>query len=258
MASIATHDSIGRAADLVRGSPSTVALTGAGISTPSGIPDFRSPESGLWTDVDPTEVATLQGFCQSPKAFYEWIRPLARLLLAAEPNPAHRALARLEQAGRLTVIVTQNIDMLHHRAGSERVLEVHGHLREATCIHCYRAWPAQAFMLRWLDDNVLPRCPECGYPLKPNVILFGEQLPALILTQAKLAARRCGVMLVAGSSLEVFPAADLPLIALEHGAKLIVINRMPTFVDDRAEVVIRDDVAEVLPALADEVLRAGL
>ena len=208
--------------------------------------------------MDPTEVASLQGFCQSPKAFYEWIRPLARLLLAAEPNQAHRALARLEQAGRLTVVVTQNIDMLHHRAGSERVLEVHGHLREATCIHCYRAWPAQAFLLRWLDDNVLPRCPECGYPLKPNVILFGEQLPALILTQAKLAARRCGVMLVAGSSLEVFPAADLPLIALEHGAKLIVINRMPTFVDDRAEVVIRDDVAEALPALADEVLRAGL
>ncbi|MBI2977102.1 MAG: NAD-dependent deacylase [Chloroflexi bacterium] len=258
MASIATRHSIGRAADLVRGSPSTVALTGAGISTPSGIPDFRSPESGLWTDIDPTVVATLQEFCRNPKAFYEWIRPLARLLLAAEPNPAHRALARLEQAGRLAVIVTQNIDMLHHRAGSERVLEVHGHLREATCIHCYRAWPAHAFLLRWLDDNVLPRCPECGYPLKPNVILFGEQLPAQILTQAKLAARRCGVMLVAGSSLEVFPAADLPLIALEHGAKLIVINHMSTFVDDRAEVVIRDDVAEVLPALADEVLRAGL
>jgi len=242
-----------QAAALIRQAQFTVALTGAGLSTPSGIPDFRSAGSGLWTNADPMEVASLHSFRAHPEIFYEWVKPLAEALFTAQPNPAHLALAQLETMGLLTVIITQNIDMLHEQAGSQHVLEVHGHLREVTCIHCYRVLPAAGLLRRWLDARELPRCPTCGHAMKPNVILFGEQLPVQVFTDAKLAARQCDLMIVAGSSLEVFPVADLPLLALDQGAKLIMINREPTFVDDRAVVVIRADVAEALPALVEEV-----
>lgn len=245
---------IREAAQIMRHAEMAVTLTGAGISTPSGIPDFRSPHSGVWSHADPMEVASLQAFRTHPESFYEWIKPLARTLLNAKPNPAHISLARLEAAGYLTLVITQNIDMLHERAGSSRVLEVHGNLREATCIHCYRTRPAAPLLERWLEYNDLPRCDACGHVMKPNVILFGEQLPARVFTEAKLAAKQCDVMIIAGSSLEVFPAADIPLLALDYGAKLIVVNREPTFVDNRATIVIHEDVADVLPILVDEVL----
>lgn len=251
------NDQILQAAQLVRQAQFTVALTGAGLSTPSGIPDFRSPGSGMWTDANPMEVASLHSFRLHPEVFYEWVKPLTRALMEAQPNPAHLALARLEAEGHLTSIITQNIDMLHERAGSQHVLEIHGHLREVTCIHCYRVLPAADLFRRWLTAGELPRCPTCGHAMKPNVILFGEQLPARVFTEAKLAAKQCDLMIVAGSSLEVFPAADLPLLALDHGAKLIVVNREPTYVDDRAWIVIRDDVAGALPALADEVIHVS-
>lgn len=231
----------------------TVAFTGAGISTPSGIPDFRGSDSGLWNSVDPMEVASLSGFRANPRAFYDWVRPLARALLEAQPNAAHLALARLEAVGLLTTLVTQNIDRLHQQAGSRHVLEIHGHLREAKCIHCYHLAPASDLIKNWLNDHVLPQCPICGNIMKPNTILFGEQLPAQVFNEARLAAQQCDVMLVAGSSLEVFPAADLPLLALERGAQLLIVNREPTFLDERAAAVIRADVAEALPLLADEV-----
>lgn len=244
---------IREAAELLRDARRAVALTGAGISTPSGVPDFRSAESGLWQQADPMEVASLCGFRADPRRFYEWVSPLARTLRNAQPNPAHLALARLEAMGRLTAVITQNIDMLHSRAGSRCVLEVHGHLREATCIACYHVMPAEELLAAWLDRQVLPGCPCCGGAMKPNAILFGEQLPARVFTEARLAARNCDVMLVAGSSLEVYPAADLPDVALNAGAAVIVVNREPTHIDDRAAVVIRADVAVALPALVDEV-----
>jgi NAD-dependent deacetylase len=244
-----------QAAALIRQARYLVALTGAGVSTPSGIPDFRSPHSGLWEQVDPMEVASLRGFRANPREFYEWVKPLARAMRAAQPNPAHWALAQLEQCGKLAMLITQNIDLLHSRAGSQHVLEIHGHLREATCIGCYKVLPAEAVLTRWLEHNQLPVCPDCGGALKPNVILFGEQLPALIYTQARQAAKRCDVMLVAGSSLEVFPAAELPTLALQAGAQLIIINQTPTDLDAQAAVVWQADVASVLPALVDEVTR---
>lgn len=231
-----------------------VALTGAGISTPSGVPDFRSPHSGMWEHVDPMEVASIYGFRANPLSFYEWVKPLARSLQAAEPNPAHAALAQLEASGLLAAVITQNIDMLHTRAGSRNVLEVHGHLREATCIYCYKVMPAADLLDGWLDRGELPRCPDCGNVMKPNVILFGEELPMSVFLEAKNAAKRCDVMLVAGSSLEVVPVADLPSVAVGCGAKLIIVNREPTYMDDRASVVIRDDVAVALPAVVEEVL----
>ncbi|MEJ2555977.1 MAG: Sir2 family NAD-dependent protein deacetylase [Anaerolineae bacterium] len=244
---------IARSAQLLREASYAVAMTGAGISTPSGIPDFRSPDSGLWTKVDPFAVASLFAFRLHPQDFYEWIRPLARLIVEARPNPAHQALARLEAAGLVKAIITQNIDGLHQSAGSQRVHEVHGHVREATCVRCYRTVPADSLIEKFVEDGQVPRC-TCGGLLKPNVILFGEQLPLQVLTAARKDTNACDLMLVAGSSLEMEPAADLPLVALGHDARLLIVNYQPTYVDDRADVVIHDDVAAILPRIADMAL----
>lgn len=242
-------ESLQTAISLLHRAEYVVALTGAGISTHSGIPDFRSPHSGLWETYDPAEVASLYGFRHHPEHFYDWIRPLAHTILDATPNPAHYALVQMESLGKLKSITTQNIDMLHARAGSQNVYEVHGHLREVTCIHCFESFPAQPYMLTFLQTGTLPRCPICDRVLKPNVILFGEQLPAHALHSAQREARRCDLMLVAGSSLEVYPAADLPLIARQAGASLILVNFSETPVDALAQVVIHGDVVDVLPQL---------
>lgn len=244
------QEKISQAVDLLHRSEHTVALTGAGISTPSGIPDFRSPESGLWNNVDSLQVASIYAFRRRPQAFYDWIRPLAQLTLEAQPNPAHEALATLEAHGPVESVVTQNIDMLHGRAGSRVVLEVHGHLREVTCIDCYGVYPSGEYLKAFVVDGEVPRCRDCGGVIKPNVILFGEQLPVRVMNAARKEARRCDLMLVAGSSLTVAPAGDLPLLALQHGARLIIVNKEPTHVDDQADVVIPGDVVDVLPALA--------
>jgi NAD-dependent deacetylase len=243
--------SILTAARLIRESSYAVALTGAGISTPSGIPDFRSPKSGLWDQVNSMQVANLFGFRTNPQAFYDWIRPLAALILAARPNPAHLALSRMQRLGRIKAIITQNIDRLHTQAGSQNVIEVHGHMSQMTCIRCYQVYDSDPFIQPILDAGQMPRCPQCGGVLKPNVILFGEQLPVRPLTAARKAAARCDVMLVAGSSLEVAPACDLPFEAQRHGATVIMVNFEKTFVDDMVNLVIHDNVATVLPQIAD-------
>ncbi len=241
---------ISQAARLLRRARYAIALTGAGISTPSGIPDFRSPGTGLWERADPMRVASIHAFRRNPQAFYEWIRPLARALFEAHPNPAHRALAALEAAHFLRAVITQNIDALHQAAGSREVLEVHGHLRSATCLDCYRVQATKDLLAEFVTSQTVPRCPECGGVLKPDVILFGEQLPAAVVSAAMAHVEAADVMLVAGSSLEVVPASQLPLKLYRHGGSLIVINETPTCADSAAEVVIRDDVAEVLPRIA--------
>jgi NAD-dependent deacetylase len=239
-------DSIKLAAELIGNSRHMVAFTGAGHSTASGIPDFRSPGSGLWEKANPMLVASIWAFRLDPKTFYDWIRPMADTLLNATPNPAHVALAELEAMGILKTVITQNIDTLHQRAGSRRVLELHGHMREATCIRCYKEVPIDPALQQSLRNGNIPRC-ECGGVLKPNVILFGEQLPIRVLNLAMAEARRCDLILVAGSSLEVTPAADIPYLAVEHGAQAIIVNLQPTLFDPCAKVVIHGDVADVLP-----------
>ena len=239
-----------QAARLIVEAKHAVSITGAGHSTPSGIPDFRSPESGLWARYNPMVVASIFGFRQCPEGFFEWVRPLVKTLLEAEPNPAHQALADLEAIGCLKTVITQNIDGLHQRAGSQRVLELHGHVREATCIRCYRIEPTEPFLPGFIENGRIPRCPSCGGILKPNVILFGEQLPVSVLNAAWREVRACDLVLVAGSSLTVAPACDLPMTAVVHGASAIVINYQPTDLDARAQVVIHDDVALVLPKIA--------
>ncbi len=239
------------ALQLLRRAEHMVVLTGAGYSTPSGIPDFRSPQSGLWERYNPAEVASLYGFRLHPERFYDWMRPLARLLLEAEPNAAHYALAQLEARGKLSSVITQNIDMLHTRAGSQTVYELHGHLREMTCIHCFASYPAETYITHFLENGALPRCEKCGHVLKPDVILFGEQLPAHTLAAARREARQCDVMLVAGSSLEVYPAAELPAMAQHFGATVILVNLTPTAFDPQADVVLHADIAEVIPQLVE-------
>lgn len=242
------EEEVRRAAELIRQARHMIALTGAGHSTASGIPDFRSPTSGLWEKHNPMLVASIWAFRLNPKAFFEWIRPLAAQLLDAAPNPAHFALAELEEMGYLKVVITQNIDNLQQRAGSRRVLELHGHLREATCVRCYREVPVDPALQQLVLDGKVPYC-TCGGVLKPNVILFGEQLPVHVLHQATDEARRCDLILIAGSSLTVTPAADLPYMAVEHGARAIIVNIQPTGFDSRATVAIHGDVVEVLPRI---------
>jgi NAD-dependent deacetylase len=241
---------IDRARELLLASQHTVALTGAGISTPSGIPDFRSPQSGLWSGVDPFEVASLYAFRHRPQEFYHWIHPLAEVTMAARPNPAHEALVHLEHYGPLRSVITQNIDMLHSRAGSRVVHEVHGHLRELTCLSCYGIYPSTGILEQFITSREVPRCPDCGGVLKPNVILFGEQLPVRVLSRAKRETLACDVMLVVGTSLEVAPAGDLPAMAKSSGARVIVVNFEETCADSFADVVFHADVVEILPQLA--------
>lgn len=245
------RDAIARAARLLRRARHAIALTGAGISTPSGIPDFRSPGTGLWEKTDPMKVASFHAFRRHPESFYEWIRPLARTLVQAEPNPGHRALARLEATGYLEAVITQNIDNLHQEAGSSEVLEVHGHLRSATCIECYRVESANGLIRQFLASGEVPRCPECGGAMKPDVVLFGEQLPVDVVNAAMAHVNSADLMLVAGSSLEVVPVSRLPMRVHRQGGRLIVVNETATYVDDAAEVVIHDDVARVLPRIAE-------
>ncbi|MBN1583191.1 MAG: NAD-dependent deacylase [Anaerolineae bacterium] len=244
-----TNDLLSRAADLIIRARHVTVLTGAGISTPSGIPDFRSFKSGLWNKTNPFLVASLQAFRIRPSSFFDWIRPLARTLLDAVPNPAHLALAQLEKMGRLGSIVTQNIDNLHQKAGSQNVIEIHGHIRQATCVRCYQSVSTDSILPLFIEDNGIPHCERCGGVLKPNVILFGEQLPVAEVRAAQHAARTCDLMLVAGTSLSVAPAADLPLIARQNGADVIVIDKQPTPIDKHATLVIRQDLVLALPRI---------
>lgn len=229
-------------------------LTGAGLSTPSGIPDFRSTGTGLWSKDEPLEAASLSAFRTKPERFFAWFRPLASQIFNALPNPAHQALAELEKMGYVKSIITQNIDMLHQKAGSENVIEMHGTMQTLTCSQCYHQVQAEAYLVSFVEQGDLPACPKCSQLLKPDVILFGEQLPQAAWLKAQRDARQCDVMLVAGSSLEVLPVAGLPMQALDRGAHLIIINNTPTYINIRADVAILEDVATIIPAIAERVL----
>jgi NAD-dependent deacetylase len=245
---------IENAAGLIRSAGKGVVLTGAGISTPSGIPDFRSRGSGLWTHYNPMEVASLSAFRYQPEKFFAWFHPMAEKIFNALPNPAHHALAILEKAGYFHTIITQNFDGLHQRAGAKEVLEVHGTLQSLTCIGCFHQYPSDSYITKYVENGEIPRCPGCGQILKPDVILYEEQLPRQIWQKARQACYDCNIILVAGSSLEVTPVATLPLEALDRNAQLIIINQSSTYLDPRAEVIIRGDVADILPLISQEVL----
>jgi NAD-dependent deacetylase len=248
---------INKAAEIIRNSNYMIALTGAGISTPSGIPDFRSPQSGLWEKFDPMEVATIWSFLKNPRKFYEFMFSGLKGFFEALPNPAHYSLAELEKKGILKVLITQNIDNLHQKAGSKNVIEVHGNSREFICISCKGIYPTEDVREKieriLTEKDYLPKC-SCGGLLKPNVVLFGEQLPKDALFRSYSAIEKCDLMLIVGSSLVVQPVASFPYLAKKNGAKIIVVNLEETYIDRDAEVVIRDRVEVALPEILKNVL----
>ena len=236
--------SVARLAELLRERQPCVVLTGAGVSTESGIPDFRSAE-GIWAKYDPFEVAHIDAFRREPARVWEFYARRLDVLSGAEPNAGHLALARLEKAGLVRAVVTQNVDGLHARAGSEEVVEVHGSLREAECISCGARVP----MAHAAEQLPLPACPECGEILKQGVVMFGEMLPVAAIEQARRHAADARLLLVVGSSLEVYPVAGLPEETLAAGGSLAIVNRGPTPWDARADVVIDGGAGETLSAL---------
>jgi len=241
-------------ADMILESKKAVALTGAGISTESGIPDFRGPQ-GLWRQVDP-KTSTIQFFRQFPDLFWQFIIDKLESLMRAEPNRAHYALAELERMGKLSSIITQNVDGLHFKAGSKNVIELHGNMREAVCLGCGRTISMEEAMGMAKRNHLPPRC-ECGGVLKPSVVLFNEPLPEEAYKRALSESRTCDLMLVVGTSLRVYPAAYLPAIAKQRGARLAIINMEPTPFDDVADVVIQARAGEALPAIVD-IVKEGL
>ena len=237
--------SVERLAALVRERQPCVVLTGAGVSTESGIPDFRSAE-GIWARYDPFEVAHIDAFHCGPARVWEFYALRLDALAQAQPNDGHHALAELEERGWIRAVVTQNVDGLHRTAGSQEVVEVHGSLREAECVHCGVRVPiAEA-----LAELPLPACPECGEVLKPGVVMFGELLPADAIERAQQLAAEAGLLLVVGSSLEVHPVAGLPGETLATGGALAIVNRGSTPWDSRAELVIGAGAGETMRALA--------
>jgi NAD-dependent deacetylase len=230
-------------AALIRERQPCVVLTGAGVSTESGIPDFRS-ETGIWANVDPFEVASIQAFRRDPERVWGFYRQRIQLLRDAEPNAAHLALAELEQRGLVQAVVTQNIDTLHTRAGSSDVIEVHGSIRSAHCLGCLWTEPADAALAQ-LAENPIPTCPQCGETLKPGVVLFGELLPPRAMERATQLARAAQLVLVVGSSLEVWPVAGLPLEARAFA----IVNRGPTALDDQALLKVDGGAGETLAAV---------
>ena len=242
------------AAELIRKAHHTVFLTGAGFSTPSGIPDFRSEGTGLWSRDEPLEVAALATFRTHPEHFYAWFRELAGKILSAKPNAAHYALAQLEQKGYLQAILTQNIDLLHEKAGSHHVAELHGTLRTLSCTQCFRQVGSQDYFAGFIERGAIPHCPACGGLLKPDVILFGEELPYKPWLEAQREVLACDLMIVAGSSLEVLPVANLPMRAVEHGAHLVIINQTPTYLNVRADLYLSEDLVGLVPLIVEQVL----
>lgn len=240
---------VGKAASLIKSAKHTIVLSGAGISTPSGIPDFRSEVTGLWNQIDPLEIASLTTFRVSPQKFFTWFRPLTKRIVEAEPNPAHLTLAEMETKGLIKTVITQNIDGLHQKAGSKHVLEVHGSLNTVICGSCYKQFPTSLCLEKFLNEGIIPTCPDCGGVLKPNAILFGEQLPLTTWRQVNKEISQSDLMLVVGSSLEVFPVAKLPYNIVSNGGKLIIINNQETYLDERAEIVFHQDAANVLPQI---------
>jgi NAD-dependent deacetylase len=229
-----------------------VALTGSGISADSGVPTFREAQTGLWERYDPQELATPEAFARDPHLVWEWYEWRRKLVAKAEPNPGHRSLAELERRIPGFTLVTQNLDGLHERAGSRNVIELHGNILRSKC-----SLEDEVVQPEEHDDSVLPRCARCGAFLRPDVVWFGEMLPAGALEAASEAARGCELFLSIGTSSLVYPAAALPYEALENGAVLAEINLKETLLSRYADYSLRGPAGELLPNLLREAFGSG-
>ena len=243
---------INEAARLIERSKSAVFFTGAGISTPSGIPDFRGM-NGLWTKENPMEVASLSIFHKQPERFYNWLRPLAKASYKAKPNAAHAAIRQIEKHANVTSVITQNIDHLHSTAGSLNVIELHGSIVTASCSSCSQSISGKDYLPGFIKTGTIPKCSRCGGIIKPGIVLFEEMLPQEAWELADNLTRKCDLMIVVGSSLEVVPAASIPSNAVQNGSKLIILNSSPTHLDRYAQVLHRDDVSISLPKIAERI-----
>jgi NAD-dependent deacetylase len=245
---VSDAEATARLAELVCESRCTVALTGAGISVPSGIPDFRTPETGLWAKVDPMEVAHIDVFERDPERFWSYYRPRFNTLGDKQPNRAHEALAELECRGLLDGVITQNIDRLHRAGGSRNVVEVHGSIATSSCRECGESFGLDQ-VEGLFDERGVARCADCDGAVKPDVVLFGELLPEAAVTRATDLAERAELMLCVGSSLVVHPVAGLPALTLERGGALAIVTQGGTPYDEAAEVKLDGEVDEELVAL---------
>ncbi len=241
---------IARLAELIGNARSVVALTGAGISVPSGIPDFRTPGTGLWENVDPMEVAHIDAFRGDAVRFWGFYGQRFATLGDKLPNGAHDALVAMERHGQLDAVITQNIDMLHRRAGTRELIEMHGSIASCSCPGCRASVVLEEVTVRLerAQDGV-PRCADCGRPLKPDVVLFGELLPAAALERARELCEGADVLLCIGSSLEVHPVAGLPQLTHARGGRLAILTQGPTPLDRLASVRLNGDVVAELDAL---------
>ncbi len=240
------------AAKLIHESKYVVVFTGAGISTESGISDFRSP-GGLWSRYDPNEYAEYRSFLNHPEKFWTMHKELSKAVLEAEPNQAHKSLVKLEKDYRkLKAIITMNIDFLHSRAGSNNVLEIHGSGYTAICLDCRQEFHYLDVERLLNKGQIVPHCVKCNGLIKPNVVLFGEPLPYDIVQKARDEINTADLLIVIGSSLTVFPAVALPSMALNTGARIIIINVEPTIMDHLVDVVIHGKAGVILPKILEE------
>ncbi|TMK56419.1 MAG: NAD-dependent deacylase [Actinobacteria bacterium] len=235
-------------AELLGRARSAVALTGAGVSVPSGIPDFRTPETGLWAKVDPMEVAHIDVFEHEPERFWSYYRPRFEVLGDKQPNRAHEVLAELERRGLIEGLITQNIDRLHRAAGSKNVVEVHGSIETSSCRTCAASFELEE-MDGLFDERGVAVCSVCRGAVKPDVVLFGELLPESAMARASELAERADLILCVGSSLAVYPVAGLPQVTLDRGGRLAIITKGATPYDADAELKLEGEVDEELAAL---------
>lgn len=240
---------IKRAVKDLLGSQKTITLTGAGISVESGIPDFRSA-GGLWSKYDPEEYAHISAFRSNPEKIWQMIKEMMELVLGAEPNPAHSALAELEQMDLLSSVITQNVDGLHQRGGSKEVIEFHGSNQWLVCLQCGYRQEAASFSF----EDIPPRCPQCSSILKPDVVFFGEPIPGEAQARAFEEAKTCDVVLVVGTSAVVYPVAGIPTLAKQNRAKIVEINTEPTALTGYiSDYLIQGPAGQILPKIVEEV-----
>jgi NAD-dependent deacetylase len=249
------RENIKKAAKILLNSKNTVVLTGAGISTESGIPDFRG-EYGIWEKYKVEIYGNIQSFLKDPSKFWEMAEQIAPTLFKAKPNPGHYALAELESMKLIKAIITQNIDELHQKAGAVIVYEIHGSVNRFYCLGCRASYTKEQVLNKLKrEKGSTPQCDYCTGPLRPSVVLFGENLPNFEKYMSIDLVKKSEVMLIAGSSLTVVPVCDFPLYTLGGGGKLIIVNDQPTYLDDKAEIVINNKTGTVLPLIVEEIKR---
>ena len=249
MSQAVSTDRAVRLAELIREAERAVVLTGAGVSVPSGIPDFRTPGKGIWEKVNPMEVAHIDAFRSSPDRFWQFYSDRFASLVDKRPNPAHEAIADLERRGLVRGVITQNVDRLHRMAGSRNVIEMHGSIEHCVCLECGGRVHLEQVIETLSKRPGAPECVACIQPLKPDVVLFGELLPPVAMAEAQALAQEADLMICVGSSLEVFPVASLPGVTIESGGRIAIVTQGPTAYDGEAAIKLTGDVADELTAV---------